>query len=213
MWRAVLCAFAVSAFVSGCAQPAEVLHDADPGTRTDSHTGGDTPTASHTEPGGQPPVDQPTVDQPPGPPPVVVRDQDSALTLEPWTSCWSADGMGQCVDGAPPEIPPDLGARSTEIVLSYPVGGWSFDVDQLPPNASPGEETCQVSARVEQLDQHTWRIRPGGPAGLYRIEIWGTGPQGDLSASFRVHFAVDHSGAEPNGSPCAGAQPKRQPSS
>jgi len=49
--------------------------------------------------------------------------------------------------------------------------------DGMPPDPLPS---------LEQVDEHTWRLRPTGPPGDYQVDLFGQGPQGDVSVSFAM---------------------------
>jgi hypothetical protein len=55
------------------------------------------------------------------PPPVTVRFFDESVALEAWTYCYRS----VCADGAPPAEPSDVG-NPGEVVVEFPLAGWSF---------------------------------------------------------------------------------------
>lgn len=118
-------------------------------------------------------------DQPPdleGPPPVTIRFADESLELEPWTYCYGT----VCADGMPPEDPPDVG-QPEEVVIEYPLEGWSFTASFEPVGEECGRE---FPAAPEPLDGGRFILRPAGYPGTYDVTLSGRG-DGDLYTTFR----------------------------
>lgn len=114
------------------------------------------------------------------PPPFRVRYGDTELVLDASTYCYTT----ACVDGRDTD-PPPVGSPE-EIFVFVPVP--QFDeliVDQSEETgaASPGEPDCagrQTNAVVEHLGDGWWRVRPRGPASVYRVSLFARGGGGDM---------------------------------
>ena len=110
------------------------------------------------------------------PPPVTVRYGDDAVELEPWTFCY-ANG---CADGMPPEDPHDVGSPE-EVVIDFPLSGWSFNATFKTAGEECGRE---FPAQAEPLGDGSFVLRPAGYAGSYDVTLFGKG-DGDLFVTFR----------------------------
>jgi hypothetical protein len=113
---------------------------------------------------------------PGSPPPVTVRFGDRDLQLQPWTYCYDSG----CVDGIPPTNPPDVGSPE-QIVVKYPLTGWSFTA-----SFRPADDPCgrQQDVPLDAQDDQTHVLSPAGHAGTYDVTLFGQG-NGDLFVTFR----------------------------
>lgn len=110
------------------------------------------------------------------PPPVTVRFFDRSIDLHAWTYCY---GNG-CADGSPPANPPDVGDPD-EIVIEFPLSGWSFEASFTPTGEKCGrEQTVPLEAKGEGH----FVLRPAGYADTYDVTLFGRG-DGDLFTTFR----------------------------
>jgi hypothetical protein len=110
------------------------------------------------------------------PPPVTVRFGGRSIELEPWTYCY---GNG-CTDGEPPADPPDIGSPD-EVVVDYPLTGWTFTASFRP----AGDECGRVQdVPLEPRGSGAHVLSPAGYAGTYDVTLFGQG-NGDLFVSFR----------------------------
>jgi hypothetical protein len=109
-------------------------------------------------------------------PPVTVRFGDRSIELEPWTFCY---GNG-CANGMPPADPPDVG-NPEQIVVEYPLPGWSFTASFRP----AGDECGRVQdVPLEPRGDGMHVLSPAGFGGTYDVTLFGQG-NGDLFVSFR----------------------------
>jgi hypothetical protein len=111
-----------------------------------------------------------------GPPPVTVRFFDETAALEAWTYCYGS----VCADGMPPSDPHDVGSPE-EVVVEFPLAGWSFTASFRP----AGEECGRVQeAPLEAAGEGRFLLRPVGYADAYDVTLFGRG-DGDLFTTFR----------------------------
>ncbi len=114
-----------------------------------------------------------------------IRYDGTELVLDPVTYCSS----GGCVDGVDPN-PPSVGSPA-ELLVFVPVP--AFDV--LTVSLVSGDDICSgrlVVAETEDLGDGWWRVRPAGPAGEYRVELFAGGDgAGDMVASLLWTTPVD----------------------
>lgn len=177
--------------VAGCGADEPVPVAAGPGTTAGATT--TTTTAAAAPVPSTTPTSRPIAEADPGstlepPPPVTVRSAGAAFTLEPWTYCY---GNG-CADGIPPADPPDVG-RTDEVVVSFPLPGWSFSA-----TFSPTGVECPRHHEVPLVaaDDGTFTVTPAGPAGTYDVTLFGRG-DGDLFVTFRWTTTEDGPMPEP----------------
>jgi hypothetical protein len=116
------------------------------------------------------------------PPSVIVLYFDESIELAPWTYCFGS----VCADGMPPENPPDVGSPE-EIIVEYPLPGWSFTA-----SFRPSDDDCGRVQEVplEPAGGGTFVLRPAGYAGTYDVTLFGRG-NGDLFATFRWTTITD----------------------
>jgi len=117
------------------------------------------------------------------PPQVTVRGDGRQVSLEAFTYCY----LNTCADGRPEDLP-DLGTVTGDITVSFPLEDWTFEATQLQPAvAFPQPCDVQLPARLVGAGTGTWRLEPAGPAGRYRIDVFGHAPGGgDLVTAFAV---------------------------
>ncbi|WP_203974352.1 hypothetical protein [Planotetraspora silvatica] len=117
------------------------------------------------------------------PPQVTVRGDGRQVSLDAFTYCY----RNTCADGRPENLP-DLGTVTGDITVSFPLEDWTFQATQLQPAvAFPQPCDVQLPARLVGAGTGTWRLEPAGPAGRYRIDVFGRAPGGgDLAAAFAV---------------------------
>jgi hypothetical protein len=116
------------------------------------------------------------------PPPVTVRALDREIALEAWTYCYGS----VCADGAPPADPPDVG-NPEEVVVEFPLPGWSFTASFQP----AGERCGRIQdVPLEPAGEGRFALRPAGRAGAYDVTLFGQG-NGDLFVTFRWTTPVD----------------------
>jgi len=189
--RAGLVVAGIAVAVAGLVVAAVAVggNDTDSSRRASPQSGEDPtttqPTSTEPVPSGLPtgaPTTQPTtVDGPVGETPVLVLRTDSAETaLEAWTACW---GNG-CYDGIPaPAAQLDDVGDVDRVVAWSPVADmrWWVTFNELP------TEDCvrSFTHRATPYDGHNVVIEPTGPAGRYRVDVFGRGPEGgDVIYSF-----------------------------
>ena len=113
---------------------------------------------------------------PDSPPPVTVRTNDKSVQIRPYTYCY---GNG-CVDGVQPSHPPDF-AEAPHVEVEFPLDGWSFEASFVPVGvACPRTQSVPVA----KTGDHTYVVRPAGPADTYDVTLVGQG-DGDLFVTFR----------------------------
>jgi hypothetical protein len=167
-------ALAVPLLLAACGEAAaEPRVEAAPGTTTAAAPSSE-PTAS-TEPTAGP-LDLEK------PPPVTVRFFDESVALEAWTYCYRS----VCADGAPPAEPSDVG-NPGEVVVEFPLAGWSFSAAFRP----AGDECGRIQeVPLEAVGDGRFRLRPAGHARTYDVTLFGRG-DGDLFTTFRWTTPAD----------------------
>ena len=122
------------------------------------------------------------------PPPVTVRFFDDSFELEAWTFCYGS----VCADGSPPANPPDVGSPD-EVVLEFPLSGWSFEA-----SFSPADTKCGriQTVQAEPIGDGRFLLRPAGYADTYDVTLFGRG-EGDLFTTFRWTTPTDGQLPEP----------------
>jgi hypothetical protein len=133
-----------------------------------------TTTAPSTEPTATPELE--------APPPVTLRFFDDSIALQAWTYCYRS----VCVDGSPPAEPPDVG-NPDEVVVEFPLTGWSFTA-----SFRPAAKECGRIQEVplEATGDGRFVLRPAGHAGAYDVTLFGRG-DGDLFTTFRWTTPTD----------------------
>ena len=122
------------------------------------------------------------------PPPVTVRFFDQSIDLHAWTYCY----RNGCADGSPPRNPPDVG-NPEEVVVEFPLSGWSFNA-----SFSPSGEKCGriQTVPLEVTGDGEFVLRPAGHAGTYDVTLFGRG-NGDLFTTFQWTTPTDGPLPEP----------------
>lgn len=124
--------------------------------------------ASSAEPGLYPDLESP--------PSVTVRFFDRSIDLLAWSYCYG----NVCADGFPPAAPPDVGSPD-EVVVEFPLAGWSFTASFRP----TGDECGPVQQMpIEATGSGVFVLRPAGRADTYDVTLFGQG-DGDLVVTFR----------------------------
>ncbi|MEI2713070.1 MAG: hypothetical protein V9G04_07170 [Nocardioides sp.] len=100
--------------------------------------------------------------------------------LRPWSWCMK----GGCADGWRGDGSKLFSVGSPDHVdFTFALPGFEFEATF----AEPGEGRClrRVPGKVETLGEHSFRVYPAGPVSDWVIDLFGRGPGGDVSASFR----------------------------
>ncbi len=118
------------------------------------------------------------------PPDLVVVAGDDQLTLTAFSYCWSTESAEQrqvaCADGAPPDPLSSITLADTaDLAIVFPLP-WNIQAQFLPDG-----EYCN-GALVVDADPAGAPIKPPGPAGTYRVDLFGRGDQGDASWAFEL---------------------------
>lgn len=120
------------------------------------------------------------------PSPVVLRMPDGDVELTPYTSCWSGppddEGVAaaRCADGMMPATE-ELETVAGEIVpFWFGRPGWTFTATFT--DLTP----CGPSwrSKVTHDGPQGFDLGPVGHAGRHRVDLFGRGPEGDVSVSF-----------------------------
>jgi hypothetical protein len=125
------------------------------------------------------PTAPPELDKPPA---VTVRFFDESVALQAWTYCYRT----VCADGSPPAEPADVG-NPEEVIVEFPLRGWSFTAD-FRPAANECGRVQQVP--LEAAGEGRFVLRPAGYAGAYDVTLFGRG-DGDLFVTFRWTTPID----------------------
>ena len=143
------------------------------------------PTSSPTQPEIQRP--QPTYEWGDKPSPVVLRLAERDVELKPSSYCWfgppDAEGIsaGVCPHGYTWTKDLDSVGSPGSVDFWFGVEDWSFEATFTELGVDcPREHTVQA---VRTGDQ-TFRLDPAGPPGRYRVDLFGRGRHGSVSASF-----------------------------
>jgi hypothetical protein len=116
------------------------------------------------------------------PPPVTVRFFDESVALQAWTYCYRT----VCADGSPPADPPDV-SNPEEVVVEFPLAGWSFTA-YFRPAANECGRVQEVP--LEAAGDGRFLLRPAGYADTYDVTLFGRG-DGDLFTTFRWTTPID----------------------
>ena len=118
------------------------------------------------------------------PPELMVTAGSEELALAPFAWCWTESDQSICADGVPPEPLPSLTlAPNSELSFHFPID-WHLQASLF-----PGEDFCEVS-EVDVLIDGT-PVVSLGPAGTYRVEVFGSGEGGDGAWSFELVTTED----------------------
>lgn len=126
-----------------------------------------------------------------GAPPIVLQLDGREVALDPWGYCYG----NACVDGM--AVPPyeDAGTRA-EVPFSFPLKGWTFTATL---KATGGGDCARTfTAPVRKTGDHTFVVRPAGPAGSYDVQVFGDGPGGDVITTFAWTTSGDGPVPEPS---------------
>jgi len=125
------------------------------------------------------------------PPDLRVRADGIELLLSPYSYCWFVEGQGVCADGVPQEPLPTLTLDdSSELSVWFPLD-W-----QLWATLLAGGEYCN-GAMVIDADPQGSPLETLGPAGTYRVEVFGRGQHGDAAWAFKLVTSKDRSSPPP----------------
>jgi hypothetical protein len=161
-----------SLLVVACAEvPPDRRADTDPAKTTAGSASGETATGSDLD----------------SPPPVTVRFSEGSIDLAAYTYCY---GSG-CADGFPPDEPPDVGDPE-QVVVEFPLPGWSFTATFTPAGEKCGRE---LEAPLAPTGDGAFLLRPAGYADTYDVTLFGEGSVaqggGDLFVTFRWTTPTD----------------------
>jgi hypothetical protein len=132
-------------------------------------------------------------------PTVSASHQGTTLELTAWAACgrW-VDG---CLEGVPPEDPPDLGrVNGGPILVEVPSDGLTLDASfvDLSQHRTYACDTSSLSSELEQHGERVWEISPVGPADTYRVDVHASDGEGaDFSVSFTTTTTTDHPWPKP----------------
>lgn len=122
------------------------------------------------------------------PPDLVVVSGSEVLQLAPYGYCWSSgpeeNRQVTCADGVPPEPLPIIALADTGVSTEFPLP-WSLEAQLL-----PGGEYCNGGLRVV-VDSDGGLGNDLGPAGTYRVEVFGRGEEGDAAWAFELVSTQD----------------------
>jgi hypothetical protein len=120
----------------------------------------------------------------------VQRPDGTFLRLRPWTYCWTAPPQGgtqsgECADGSPPDA---AGLRRLTSGgsprLWFGRAGWHFSA-HLSSLHTPSDSSCRSRTAVIHQRRHWFRLtRPERP-GVYQVDLFGRGPEGDEALTFK----------------------------
>jgi len=130
---------------------------------------------------------EPTYEMSNRPSPVVLRLADHDIALKPGTYCWMGpperDGLkhGKCADGYWPTKGLERVGSPGSVDFWFGVEGWDFQA-----TFTELGEDCprQHSVKAVRTGDQTFRLDPAGPAGRYRVSLFGTGSGGDVATDF-----------------------------
>jgi hypothetical protein len=126
------------------------------------------------------------------PPPIVLRLDGEQVVLAPWTSCYG----NTCIDGFPQPPFADVGDRD-EVPFSFPLDGWTFEATFSPAGEARCERTFTVP--VEKTGDRTFAVPVAGPPAAYDVNVFGSGPGGDVIVTFTWTTTKAGSLPEPSG--------------
>jgi hypothetical protein len=111
---------------------------------------------------------------------------DGQLVLVPYTYCWTIGG-GVCADGAPPNPLPSLTLeRGSDLIIDFPLR-WAIQ-------ASLFQDGDRCEGVVLEVDPIGAPVHTLGPVGMYLVEVFGRGDQGDAAWSFELFTTEDRPG-------------------
>jgi len=125
------------------------------------------------------------------PPDLRVTGDRTELLLSPYSYCWFVEGEGVCADGGPQEPLPTMTLDDTSELSVWLPLDW-----QLWATLLAGGEYCN-GAMVIDADAQGSPLETLGPAGIYRVEVFGRGQNGDGAWAFELVTSKDRSSPPP----------------
>ncbi len=166
---ALVCLLALVGALSGCGT--EAVDTAEPQKRSSlSPTPSDAPAL---------------LEDPPQAPELVVHAANAVVPTQEGSRCWHSATVGSCVDVAatdPKTLPVLTGAGPA--TFDFPVAGWTFMATFTDFPDVPHAKHSQ-GVDVEQPVPGRFVVTPLKDTGDFQVALFGTGPQGDYTASFR----------------------------
>lgn len=145
-----------------------------------------------SDPNGSPIADVPPDWDPTDAPPVVLQLGGRSVALPPWTYCYG----NACADGFPQ--PPFADVSDRDVVpFSFPLKGWHFTATFTPLS----QDRCEraIAQPVASTGDYTFAVAPAGSPGSYQVDLFGRGPEGDVSSTFRWDTTTTGAFAKPTG--------------
>lgn len=116
------------------------------------------------------------------PPDVVIVGSEITLRLEAVSFCWNPGRASFCIDQDLPDPLPHLGVSESQIDVEWPFDSWNFTAVLI--DSVHRAEDARVTVELVDLGNHVWTFEPDGHGGLFEIELFGIGPEGDLYVVF-----------------------------
>jgi hypothetical protein len=174
---------AVTAIVTGT-----TLLRVDPGQSSDP-----APAAPTADPTNAPtPETEPVEWDGEGVPPVSIQLADRIVMLDPWAYCYET----ACVDGIEPEDPEDMGSPDA-VRFSFPLENWDFEATFTEAGDRCGRS---ITMPATPSSPRTFQLAPAGPAGDWKVSLFGRGEGGDVIVTFRWTTTTSGTVPEPSGS-------------
>lgn len=130
---------------------------------------------------------EPTYEWTRQPSPVVLRLADRDVDLKPWSFCWDGPpnrkgiAPGICADGFAQTRDLDGVGSPAAVDFWFGVADWDFQATFTELGVDcPRQHTVPAIRTGDQ----TFRLAPAGPPGRYRVDLFGRGRHGSVSASF-----------------------------
>jgi hypothetical protein len=130
---------------------------------------------------------EPTYEWSEKPSPVVLRLAGRDLELKPWSYCWDGPpdrkgfSPGICVDGYAQTKDLEGVGSPDSVDFWFGVTDWGFQATFTELGVDcPRQHTVQATRTDDQM----FRVDPAGPAGRYRVDLFGRGRYGSVSTSF-----------------------------
>lgn len=127
------------------------------------------------------------------PSPLVLVLPRGDVTLDAWTTCWNGpagpDGVSSsmCSDGVTPELD-GLETVGPVATVDFWFGrpGWNFEASFIRdvPGDDPGELAGKGTVSRTSAQDFTIGVASGLRSGTYRVDLFGSGPEGDYVTSF-----------------------------
>ena len=121
-------------------------------------------------------------------PPITLDVDGRRVDLDPWTTCYDKG----CADGSPQAPFVDVGRRDS-VPFSFPDSGWTFDATFR--SGDFGDCARQITVPVEKTSERTFAVAPAGPSGTWFVDVFGSGPGGDVITTFT--WTTNQDGALP----------------